>query len=147
MQIEVFDAKKLVSIWLTSEESRDEALKARLKPLYAEYKRKKFMVAVFHSGQEDLPSLTAALLKHNRWAQAEQEARTERQMTKERQELVQPLQHRIVVEAETRLRAACWRQQTDPVVVLQRPDGNAGQFTDLMHGHHVFLPLALNDKL
>ena len=54
----------------------------------------------------------------------------------EQQDLLQPLQCCLVVQAVTRLGAACGRQQTDPVVVLQRPDGNAGQLADLVDGHH-----------
>ena len=37
-----------------------------MKPLYQEYRQKKYFVAVFYSGQEDLEQLTGDLLRYNR---------------------------------------------------------------------------------
>ena len=48
------DDMKLVTVWLTRAEQEDLALRERLKEVYAEYKAKKYMVAQFHSGTEDL---------------------------------------------------------------------------------------------
>lgn len=68
MQLQINDKMKLVSIWLTRSESKDNNLKESLKPLYAEYKAKKYKVAVFQSGdEEDLYGLTEALLKDNKY--------------------------------------------------------------------------------
>ena len=66
MEIEVKDKQKRVNIWLTHAESQDEALMESLKPLYKEYKAKKYLVAVFASGTEDLKGLTCELLRYNR---------------------------------------------------------------------------------
>ena len=48
------DAKKLVQVWLTRQEGENSAVQERLQPMYAQWKQQKYMVAVFHSGQEDL---------------------------------------------------------------------------------------------
>ena len=64
MEIIQDDAKKLVQVWLSRKESGDEALQSRLKPMYAQWKQQKYMVAVFHSGQEDLKENTMALLAY-----------------------------------------------------------------------------------
>ena len=66
MEINVRDDMKLVMIWLTRAEQEDTALRERLKTLYAEYKAKKYMVAQFHSGTEDLYEGTRDLLIFNR---------------------------------------------------------------------------------
>ena len=66
MEIDVKDKEKRVNIWLTRAESQDQALLDSLKPLYKEYKAKKYLVAVFSSGTEDLKSLTCDLLRNNR---------------------------------------------------------------------------------
>ena len=68
MQIEINVNIKLVSIWLTKSEAKDENLREGLKPLYSKYKEKKYKVAVFESGEnEDLLGLTTALLKDNKY--------------------------------------------------------------------------------
>ncbi|MGN1318213.1 MAG: hypothetical protein ACI4VF_04300 [Lachnospirales bacterium] len=68
MKIQVDNKLKLVSIWLTRKECTDEKLRRKLKPLYAEYKEKKYKVAVFESGDDnDLLGLTEALLKDNKY--------------------------------------------------------------------------------
>ena len=61
----VHDDMKLVEIWLTKAESEDENVRRALEPLYAEYKKKKYRVAVFCSGKGDMLELTKDLLKHN----------------------------------------------------------------------------------
>lgn len=60
------DDMKLVTVWLTRAEQEDLALRERLKEVYAEYKAKKYMVAQFHSGTEDLYEGTRDLLIFNR---------------------------------------------------------------------------------
>ena len=71
MEIIQDDAKKLVQVWLTRQEGEDSAVQARLQPMYAQWKQQKYMVAVFHSGQEDLKENTMALLAYNKRRSAE----------------------------------------------------------------------------
>lgn len=66
MELHVNDQKKRVTIWLTHAESEDPAVRESLKPIYQEYKAKKYLVAVFESGTEDLKGLTCDLLRYNR---------------------------------------------------------------------------------
>lgn len=62
------DAKsKVVSIWLTKQESADNELRESLKPIYKKYKAQKYVVAVFSSGVGNLTEYTAALLKYNKY--------------------------------------------------------------------------------
>lgn len=68
MQIQIDDNIKLVSIWLTKNEGLDKDIRNSLKPLYADYKTKKYKVAVFESSEDkDLYGLTEALLKDNKY--------------------------------------------------------------------------------
>ena len=66
MEINIRDGNKIVEVWLTREEKQDIKLRERLKPLYQEYKAKKFLVAVFESGEQNLEELTGSLLGYNR---------------------------------------------------------------------------------
>ena len=66
MEINIRDDSKIVEVWLTGEEKRDVDLRDRLKPLYQEYKTKKYLVAVFESGEQSLEELTGSLLGYNR---------------------------------------------------------------------------------
>ncbi|MGM9537670.1 MAG: hypothetical protein ACI3VN_05000 [Candidatus Onthomonas sp.] len=74
MELNVRDDRKIVEVWLTNEEQRDENLQARLKPLCQAYKEKKYTVAVFLSGSEDLTQRTSDLLCYNRKRLARLEA-------------------------------------------------------------------------
>ena len=66
MEVHVKDDMKLVTVWLTRAEQEDTAIREQLKALYADYKAKKYMVAQFHSGTEDLYEGTRDLLIFNR---------------------------------------------------------------------------------
>ena len=66
MEICINDERRTVEVWLSSEEKNDSAVQQRLKPLYTEYAGKKYTVAVFMSGSQDLYSLTSDLLCYNR---------------------------------------------------------------------------------
>ena len=66
MEINVRDDSKVVEVWLSRAEKQDSNLRERLKLLYQEYKAKKFLVAVFESGEQDLEKLTGGLLGYNR---------------------------------------------------------------------------------
>ncbi len=66
MEIQVRDDMKLVTLWLTREEQEDGTVREQLKQIYAHYGAKKYMVAQFHSGTEDLYTNTRDLLLFNR---------------------------------------------------------------------------------
>lgn len=66
MEIIQNDAKKLVQVWLTRKEAEDDALQNQLKPMYAQWKKQKYLVAVFRSGKEDLQHNTLDLLAYNK---------------------------------------------------------------------------------
>lgn len=78
MELNINDARGTVEVWLSSEEKSDPAVRQRLKPLYAEYAEKKYTVAVFMSGSQDLYSLTSGLLCYNRKRAAELEVAREK---------------------------------------------------------------------
>lgn len=65
MEINIHDDAKRVEVWLTNAESRDPVLREQLKPIYKHYKQKKYLVAVFHSGTQDLFDNTRYLLQNN----------------------------------------------------------------------------------
>lgn len=79
MEIHVRDGSKLVEVWLTNSEKRDAELRERLKPLYREYKKKDYLVAVFESGEQDLTELTSGLLCGHRRRSVRREVTLERQ--------------------------------------------------------------------
>ena len=62
MEFNVNDKDKILEIWLSNSEKEDISLKS----LYKEYKEKKYTVAVFKSGNENLFSNTKELLLNNR---------------------------------------------------------------------------------
>ena len=80
MKMNVRDDSKIVDIWLTKEEKENQELREQLKPLYKEYKAKRYLVAVFESGEEDLWDNTSQLLCTNRRRMAERETEQEKQM-------------------------------------------------------------------
>lgn len=91
MQIDVHDDKKLVCIWLSHKESNQmEKTEEHLKTLYVKYKKKKYHVAVFQSGQEDVFELTSELLKYNRRLFAEREVQAEKERNKAEQQAETP---------------------------------------------------------
>lgn len=78
MELSINDERKTVEVWLSNEEKNNPAVRQRLKPLYAEYAEKKYTVAVFMSGSQDLYSLTSDLLCYNRKHIAELEVEQEK---------------------------------------------------------------------
>ena len=84
MEINVRDDKKIVEVWLTNQEQRDERLQKQLEDLYQQYSKKKYFVVVFKSGNQDLAEETSALLCYNRKRLAEQEVRKKRVRTPRR---------------------------------------------------------------
>ena len=79
MEINVRDHCKIVEVWLSNSEKRDELLRERLKPLYQKYMAQKYLVAVFVSGDRDLADATSDLLCYNRKRLAEMEVQRQRQ--------------------------------------------------------------------
>ena len=79
MEINVRDSNQIVEVWLTREEKQDINLRERLRPLYQEYRAKKFLVAVFESGEQNLEELTGSLLGYNRKRVVQLEMKRERQ--------------------------------------------------------------------
>lgn len=73
MEITVRDDKKLVEIWLTKAERDDITLQIRLKPLYAAYKARKYLVVVLQSGERSLPDCSSGLLRHNQTVAAQRD--------------------------------------------------------------------------
>lgn len=82
MEINVRDDRRIVEIWLTNEEQQDRAFRENLKPLYQQYKAKKYTVAVFLSGSRELAEETGALLCYNKKRSAELEVKRERKRRK-----------------------------------------------------------------
>ena len=79
MEINVRDKSKIVEIWLTNAEKRNTELREQLKPLYKEYQAKKYLVAVFESGERDLGDAASDLLCYNRKRIAQLEVEREKQ--------------------------------------------------------------------
>lgn len=79
MEMNVKDDKQLVEIWLTNAEKNDQQLRAGLQDIYDKYKKKKYMVAVFESGEKDLYQGTLDLLAYNKKRIAELQVRKAKQ--------------------------------------------------------------------
>lgn len=79
MDIHVRDESRIVEVWLTNAEQQDAEVCGRLKPLYQEYKRKNYLVAVFQSGDQNLADVASDLLRYNRRRIAHLEVERDRQ--------------------------------------------------------------------
>lgn len=79
MELNVKDDKQLVEIWLTNAEKSDPRLRAGLQDIYDKYKQKKYMVAVFESGERDLYQSTLDLLAYNKKRSAELQVKRAKQ--------------------------------------------------------------------
>jgi len=79
MEMERNEEKKIVSVWLTKAESQDQELQRCLKAMYPKWKKEKYLVAVYHSGKEDLFESTLALLAYNKKRCAELAVQRERE--------------------------------------------------------------------
>ena len=87
MEMHVRDEQQLVEIWLTNGEKKDQELRAGLKDIYNIYKKKKYLVAVYESGEKDLYENVRDLLVYNKRCSAEREvqlAKRQRMATPER---------------------------------------------------------------
>ena len=81
MEMTVKDERKLVEIWLTNAEKSDPVLRAGLQSVYDTYKKKKYLVAVFESGNCDLYEQTRDLYNRQRLAEQEVQREKAQQMT------------------------------------------------------------------
>ena len=75
MKINIRDEQKVVDIWLSKAEQSDPSQSDTLRKICAEYGPRKYTVAVFKSGEDDLLDLTSDLLLCNRRKLAEREMR------------------------------------------------------------------------
>ena len=103
MEINVHDDRKIVEIWLSHSEQADAALREQIRPIYQEYNGKKYTVAVFQSGTEDLYEQTHQLLLYNRNRAAELEAKQQAPVIKsasgigtDRCRLVKPMKRNAI---------------------------------------------------
>ena len=79
VEINVRSESRIVEIWLTKVEKRSIELSEQLKPLYQEYKKQHYLVAVFESGERDLRDAASDLLCYNRKRIARLEVEREKQ--------------------------------------------------------------------
>lgn len=73
MELRVHPNMKIVEVWLTQKERENKELQEQLAQIYREYTEKKFKVAQFHSGTDDMYTATRDLLLFNRKRIAELE--------------------------------------------------------------------------
>lgn len=76
------DDQRLVEVWMTRAERDDPVLRERLKPLCQTYKPRRYTVAVYASGRDDLFRSTLALLSSNRKRMARDAEETRGSMVK-----------------------------------------------------------------
>ena len=86
LQIDVLDNKKIVAVWLTRAEDANEAVRARIEGLCREYKPRKYQVAVYKSGREDLHTSVLDLLAYNKRRIAELQVQREKAAQTQRPE-------------------------------------------------------------
>ena len=84
LQIDVLDDKKIVAVWLTRAEDANETVRARIDGLCREYKPRKYQVAVYKSGREDLHTSVLDLLAYNKRRIAEMQVQNEKSFKTER---------------------------------------------------------------
>jgi len=79
----VKDDVQIVEIWLSNAEKNDKQLRDRLQLIYDKYRKKKYMVAVFESGEKDLYQGTLDLLAYNRKLSAQKQVQRDKQRAME----------------------------------------------------------------
>lgn len=78
MEIKIREDKKIIEIWSSRAERDDPEVSDTLRKICAEYGTRKYTVAVFKSGEDNLIELTSSLLLSNRHKLAERETESER---------------------------------------------------------------------
>lgn len=79
MEMKVKDDVQIVEIWLSNAEKNDKQLRDSLQVVFDKYKKKKYMVAVFESGEKDLYQGTLELLAYNRKLSAQKQVQRDKQ--------------------------------------------------------------------
>ena len=77
MEMNIHHDTKVVDIWLTRSEARDENIRRSLEPYYRQFAKQRYFVSVFESGDRELLPDTALLLRHNLELQMKAEPPTE----------------------------------------------------------------------
>ena len=79
MEMNVKDDVQIVEIWLSNAEKNDKQIRDSLQVVFDKYKKKKYMVAVFESGEKDLYKGTLDLLAYNRKLSAQKQVQRDKQ--------------------------------------------------------------------
>lgn len=66
MEINISKEKRLVEIWLTNQDKKDEKTSELVRKTVDKYSGENFRVAVFMSGNRSLFDCTEGLIQHNR---------------------------------------------------------------------------------
>ena len=69
------DSSRIVSLWFASDENDADHLPEEIRNMCDEYRVRKYMIAAFRSGREDLFENTSAMLMHNRRLSAKNEVK------------------------------------------------------------------------
>lgn len=83
MEMNVKDDVQIVEIWLSNAEKNDKQIRDSLQVVFDKYKKKKYMVAVFESGEKDLYQGTLDLLAYNRKLSAQKQVQRDKQRAME----------------------------------------------------------------
>ena len=78
LEINYHKESKLMDIWLSREDQSSQDMQERLRSIYRRCAEKKYTVAVFYSGQQDLVEETSTLLRYNRRRSAERAIQREK---------------------------------------------------------------------
>lgn len=78
MEMNVKDDVQIVEIWLSNAEKNDKQIRDSLQVVFDKYKKKKYMVAVFESGEKDLYQGTLDLLAYNRKLSAQKQVQRDK---------------------------------------------------------------------
>jgi len=83
LEMNVKDDMQIVEIWLSNAEKNDKQIRDSLQVVFDKYKKKKYMVAVFESGEKDLYQGTLDLLAYNRKLSAQKQVQRDKQRAME----------------------------------------------------------------
>ena len=83
MEITRNEESRIISVWLTNADQKNEEIQNWLKRKYPVWKKEGYLTVVYKSGHEDLYENTLALLKHNRRLSAQREVEAEKQARKQ----------------------------------------------------------------
>ena len=76
------DQKRVVQVWLSNLEKNDTQIQNRLQSFYTQWKKEKYLVGVFVSGEGDLYQNTLSLLAFNKRRTAELAVQNEKQVAR-----------------------------------------------------------------